>query len=1489
MPPKKISQNSQECDNNIVKPVKPTRKISIRKKTKTDLPDTPDIPPIQSIPPDAIIHTLDNLVLPDIESFITENTTANTNNIDSSKYDMISSVSQQSGNSNPKSNIKSNIKPDIKPDITFNSILEELEDPELVLAPDTTCQIVPQLLNYNYTIPIKTVYHISDLHIPLYKRHDEYLSVFNNLLTYLKQEKARNNISEAKNVDIPMVIVITGDILHSKSDLSPECIQMTYNIIKNLAGLMPVIMIPGNHDINMNNRDRLDSLTPILADMPLNYPIYYLLNSGVYKMVNLTFYHASIFDYQIIHPSQVLPITQDSNYTITQNENTITQNTNIMLYHGRVNGAVLFNGISLSDEGKKTITPSTFAPYDITMLGDIHKHQFLADNIAYAGSLIQQNIGEDIHPHGLIRWDVSNCTGEMVSIPNDWSYITIRVISKQTEYNCILDGNGDGNGGCNGKHDPNCRLSKNIRIRILYTNTPESYLMDLITLLKMNHNILEYSWQNDDSIYPISSQSGNDLINSNPDTNTNSNTDSNPDTNSSNPSNPSNSSNSSNPSNPSNLVNRPLSIVDITQPDIQMKYITEYLREYDPNITPVELEEIRLLNTTQNILLKESNKTYGEVAFNGHYKIKRLEFSNLFSFGPNNVIDFTYFKGVVGIIAANHLGKSSIIDIIIYTLFDEFTRKGSTKDIININKEDFRIKMDINIGQWTYTIIKTGNRTKVGVSVRVEFYRMHDTNGIIERLEEDNSLKTKERISEYFGSYDDIIHTSFSIQHDNACFIDSTNIKRKDELERIMRFEIVKRLFELANAKYNKQKAIYEHIKKKIRPDDITVINKDRKRSIRRLNRAQNDLDYAKNRIKELNETILLETRKLHAECSEFLEEHDEGQTLALYNRQIKELADLESKINHSSHNADCNADCNVVKDHIPDTNLDNETRWNTVVKDTTKKIKIIDQTLEKLFKSRKAIITKIPPAVIATEVPISKPNNDHQIVSELSPNPVLSFLEYTKNRKEKELKHLDDNITTIQNQISDLVKIEDEIEKCNTTLLEIIQKEAESKLQAKNQDLPEYLKLLIQDKDILEDNYITIQDKLFRTILENHNIIRTDSINATPILVPLFEEYEQAARKYYTAIECESIQNTSSSQLDDQLSDHMDARQVIENRIKELKQQLKRKPILESEIKTHEKSKYTLHNEITNIIRDITNWNLNTTIDIDISKHKEKRATYDRRIENANEQLQQIKEKRMRLLEYDALQNKIKTTREILDKFETYRQQIRENEPILDRISCIQDEIEEFEDVVPLVEKVCAIEHATVIKMTTLLEQIKKDVEEGRKMEQEFRILELYRATLKQLPFILLAKIQPILEKKVNDLLTIITDFTVKFEIADGKIDIYLDRPIYNTNTKSKSTSQSRYIIINNASGFERFIASVAIRLALLEISNLPKINFMAIDEGWSSFDTHNINNVGVILDYLTSKFDFILTISHLSQIKEHCDIQLSLKKDINGFSKII
>ena len=510
---------------------------------------------------------------------------------------------------------------------------EELILPVQITTTTTTTPTTPTtptttqpITTFPYTTNITNIYHISDLHIQLYKRHDEYQAVFEKVYTYLKNEKKILNIPEATNTNIPLVAVITGDLLHSKSDLSPECVQLTYNFIKTLSTIMPIIIIPGNHDINMNNKERLDSLTPIISDLPKANPIYYFLDSGVYQLSNLVFYHASIFDYQIIPP-------------ITQKNTSKT--TSIMLYHGRVNGAVQFNGLEITENSNKTVTPSTFTPYDITCLGDIHKHQFLSHNIAYAGSLIQQNHGEDVNNHGLIKWDVANKSGTFIPITNDWSYITLFVENRKANHQCsVKDKN-------NIIHDPNCELMKNLRIRILYKNTPESYIMDYITLLKMNHNIHEFSYQNNEQDQDLENparKSEEDFNFNNDDDNLNS------------------------IDNKSKSVIKKNSaiVLDITSPELQNKFLIEHITQNEPNVSVEEMNQIKEINISQNELLKSTNKNYNTQGFTGHYKLKRLEFSNLFSYIKEGC--FSFFSSLISL-TSTKLFVNDFIQLVINLKF----------------------------------------------------------------------------------------------------------------------------------------------------------------------------------------------------------------------------------------------------------------------------------------------------------------------------------------------------------------------------------------------------------------------------------------------------------------------------------------------------------------------------------------------------------------------------------------------------------------------------------------------------------------------------------------------------------------------------------------------------------------------------------------------------------------------------------------------------
>ena len=59
---------------------------------------------------------------------------------------------------------------------------------------------------------------------------------------------------------------------------------------------------------------------------------------------------------------------------------------------------------------------------------DIHKRQFMnkEKTIAYCGSLVQQNHGEELG-HGYLRWDVPTRKSTYVEIPNDYGYYTLDI------------------------------------------------------------------------------------------------------------------------------------------------------------------------------------------------------------------------------------------------------------------------------------------------------------------------------------------------------------------------------------------------------------------------------------------------------------------------------------------------------------------------------------------------------------------------------------------------------------------------------------------------------------------------------------------------------------------------------------------------------------------------------------------------------------------------------------------------------------------------------------------------------------------------------------------------------------------------------------------------------------------------------------------------------------------------------------------------------
>ena len=105
---------------------------------------------------------------------------------------------------------------------------------------------------------LKWIVHLSDIHIRNLKRHREYEECFEKVY------------DELRKLPINTIIYVAGDVVHAKTQMSPELIHQTSMFFKNLADIAPTIVITGNHDCNLNNRSRMDALSPIVKNLNLS-------------------------------------------------------------------------------------------------------------------------------------------------------------------------------------------------------------------------------------------------------------------------------------------------------------------------------------------------------------------------------------------------------------------------------------------------------------------------------------------------------------------------------------------------------------------------------------------------------------------------------------------------------------------------------------------------------------------------------------------------------------------------------------------------------------------------------------------------------------------------------------------------------------------------------------------------------------------------------------------------------------------------------------------------------------------------------------------------------------------------------------------------------------------------------------------------------------------------------------------------------------------
>ena len=174
-------------------------------------------------------------------------------------------------------------------------------------------------------------------------------------------------------------------------------------------------------------------------------------------------------------------------------------------------------------------------------------------------------------------------------------------------------------------------------------------------------------------------------------------------------------------------------------------------------------------------------------------------------------------------------------------------------------------------------------------------------------------------------------------------------------------------------------------------------------------------------------------------------------------------------------------------------------------------------------------------------------------------------------------------------------------------------------------------------------------------------------------------------------------------------------------------------------------------------------------------------------------------------------------------------------------------------------------------------LKTTKIKLKEKKKLEEDFAAYHLLMTCCHPngVSYEIIKNKLPIINEEIAKILANIVEFEVFITNNDDKLDIFIKHPKYEARP------------LEMGSGAEKTIASMAIRLAFLTVTSLPKSDLFILDEPGTALDEENMEGFVRILEMIKGYFRTVILISHLDSLKDCVDMQINIEK-VDNFAHV-
>lgn len=271
--------------------------------------------------------------------------------------------------------------------------------------------------------------------------------------------------------------------------------------------------------------------------------------------------------------------------------------------------------------------------------------------------------------------------------------------------------------------------------------------------------------------------------------------------------------------------------------------------------------------------------------------------------------------------------------------------------------------------------------------------------------------------------------------------------------------------------------------------------------------------------------------------------------------------------------------------------------------------------------------------------------------------------------------------------------------------------------------------------------------------------------------------------------------------------------------------------------------------------------------IDIEISEIEKNKELYDKKNKL------DIEIKSLNLL-MDNLRNKLINANTQTKLYQKNKDSIDFNNNIKIKINNLNARIETEEKSKDNILKEIHEMQATIVSYTNEIKRRKDFIDKIKEEETVKRNWGIYLDMVGKngITKMILRNTLPIINAELKRLLTDICNFDVEISINER-----------NEVSFSYSKNGGPKVNISGTSGLEETISSLALRAVLANISTMPKLNFVVLDELWGCVADDNLSKLKPFIDRILSSYDFILQVSHNPLIADWHDSVITVYQDSN------